>query len=330
MNRARLMLESIRHTRARQLARRLALTAKRRVAVRLPAGGRLAKILPLAPDPPVPLFPARTELAARRGGVWEARFLGHTHALTPPIVWRDFDWPHGIPLARLTVHYMDYLEAVDDAAFAAIVDDWIERNPPYGPRYWTESWNSFAVSIRTVVWMQQGAARRLDAASPFGIRMLGSLARQLAFLERNLETDIGGNHLLKNVKALLWGGRFFSGPDAARWSALGVSVLAGELPEQILADGLHFERSPAYHAQVAADLLECWMVHPEGPEKDALASALGRAAQALADTTHPDGLPSLFGDGGLHMAYAPSSVLDTIDRFLGTTTSPRPVFALAS
>lgn len=322
------MFESVRHTRARQLVRRLGLTAKRRVAERLPLGGRLAEAPALAPDLPTPVFPARTELATRENGRWQARFLSHAHALTPPIVWRDFDWPHGTPLARLTLHYMEFLEAVDDAAFAAIVDDWIERNPPYGPRYWTSDWNSFAVSIRSVVWMQQWAARRPDAASPFGRRLIGSLARQLAFLERNLETDIGGNHLLKNVKALLWAGRFFTGEAAVRWSALGMKVLARELPEQLLPDGLHFERSPAYHAQVTADLVECWTVHPEGLGKDSLAAALGRAGQALADTTHPDGLSSLFNDGGLHMAYAPSTVLDAIARQLGTAIVARPLFDL--
>ena len=327
------MFESVRHTHARQLSERLRLTLKRRFAERIPFAvdrRTVAPAPPLATVPPPPVFPPRTELAARRDGAWEARFLGHAHRLTRPIVWRDFDWPHGVPLARLTLHYTEYLEAVDDAAFASIVDDWIESNPPYGRRYWTTDWNAFAVSIRAVVWMQQWAVRGLDAASPFGTRMLGSLVRQLAFLERNLETDIGGNHLLKNVKALLWAGRFFTGEDAARWRARGVRLLARELPEQFLSDGLHFERSPAYHAQVTADLLEAWTVHPDGPGKEALAAVVRRAAQALADTTHPDGLTSLFNDGALHMAYAPAVVLDAIGRHLGTKIAARPVFELAA
>ena len=86
-----------------------------------------------------------------------------------------------------------------------------------------------------------------------GQRLLGSLARQLRFLERNLELDLGGNHLIKNIKALLWAGRFFENGEAARWQAKGETLLRRELEEQILADGMHYERSPAYHGQVFVD-----------------------------------------------------------------------------
>jgi uncharacterized heparinase superfamily protein len=332
MNRARLLFESVRHTRARQLASRLTLTLKRRVLERFPPLGDArssvdgAAVPPVALLPPPPVFAARTQLAVGRDGLWRARFLNHEHALTPTCVWRGFDWPHGQPLARLTLHYMEFLEGVDDAAFASIVLDWIDRNPPYRRGYWNADWNAFALSIRTVVWMQQWVARGVDPGSPFAARLLGSLTRQLVFLERNLEVDIGGNHLLKNVKALLWAGAFFSGPAAARWSALGQRLLARELAEQILADGMHFERSPAYHAQVTADLLECWAVHPEGPGRESLGRAL--AIEALADLTHPDGAPSLFGDGGLHMAYPPAEILEAIERHVGVRAPARPVFAL--
>ena len=84
-----------------------------------------------------------------------------------------------------------------------------------------------------------------------------SLAAQLIFLEANLETDIGGNHLIKNIKALIWASAFFQGPDAARWRKLGLDLLARELTAQILTDGVHYERSPSYHCQRLADLLEC-------------------------------------------------------------------------
>ena len=33
-------------------------------------------------------------------------------------------------------------------------------------------------------------------------------------------------------------------------------LLASELDEQVLADGMHYERSPAYHCQVLADLID--------------------------------------------------------------------------
>jgi uncharacterized heparinase superfamily protein len=331
---ARLWLASVRHTHRRQLAARLGLTIKRKALEAVPALGDAravvpaGKLPPLAPDPPPPVFPARSEVAELRGGRWRARFLGHDHAITPPVTWEGFDLPHGTPLGRLTVHYMEFLEGVDDTAFGAIVADWIARNPPYRKGYWKAAWNAYAVSIRTVVWMQQWVARRFDATLASRVRILGSLARQLAFLERNLETDIGGNHILKNAKALLWAGRFFSGEAAERWCALGRELLAREVEAQLLPDGMHFERSPAYHAQVTADLLESWAVHPEGAEREKLADAVTRAAQALSDLTHPDGTPSLFNDGALHMTYPPAVILDAVERHLRLRPDARGVFAL--
>jgi uncharacterized heparinase superfamily protein len=58
-----------------------------------------------------------------------------------------------------------------------------------------------------------------------------------------------------------------------------------------------------------------------------LARTLTKAAQVLADLTHPDAAPSLFNDGGLHMAYAPGTVLDALERTAGVRASARPVFA---
>src|SRR3712207_9084942 len=40
---------------------------------------------------------------------------------------------------------------------------------------------------------------------------------QAIFLSGNLEEDIGGNHLIKNIKALLWSSRFLQCRDAAAW-----------------------------------------------------------------------------------------------------------------
>ena len=124
---------------------------------------------------------------------------------------------------------MEYLEEADDSLFADLVRQWIDANPPYARGYWKDSWNSYTVSLRTVVWMQQLASRgaRLDAATREAA--VASLAQQIRFLEANLETDIGGNHLIKNIKALLLASAFFAGSEAEQWRALGLRLLAEEL-----------------------------------------------------------------------------------------------------
>jgi uncharacterized heparinase superfamily protein len=174
--------------------------------------------------------------------------------------------------------------------------------------------------------MQQLVLRTAQLSPPLVSAMRQSLAEQLRYLERHLELDIGGNHLVKNAKALLWGGRFFVGPEADRWRSLGQSLLASELEEQVLADGMHYELSPSYHLQVFADFLECLPLL-DGGAQETLRAALGRMAHAVVDLTHPDGAPSLFNDGGLQMAYSPAECLTVAQRMGIPTPAPRRCFA---
>jgi uncharacterized heparinase superfamily protein len=110
---------------------------------------------------------------------------------------------------------------------------------------------------------------------------------------------------------------------------LGQSLLAAEIKEQVLPDGMHYELSPAYHLQVFADVLECVPL-VEGRLEDDLRAVLSRMAEASVDLTHPDGAPSLFNDGGLHMAYPPEECL-SVARSLGVSVpAPRHCFAFGS
>jgi uncharacterized heparinase superfamily protein len=313
---------SIAHTRPRQLVARLAKTvahaAHDRFGGALTLRGLERSVPHLASSPPQPVFAARRELAREGSSV---RVLSNTHSVATPIDWQPHGWSE---LERLTLHYTEFLEGLGDADFERVARDWIVRHPPRANGSWRSAWNSYALSLRVVVWMQQLAQRRQRLTGTGVDEMHTSLAVQLRFLERNLELDLGGNHLIKNAKALVWAGRYFTGDEAQRWFERGRRLLARELGEQILADGLHYERSAAYHAQVFADLIECATLADDAQ----LTGALDAMAQVLADTTHPDGLPSLFNDGGLHMSYAPSECLAAYSKLTGKTVQPRAVFAL--
>jgi uncharacterized heparinase superfamily protein len=325
-----LFCRSVSYTRPTQLAARLRLLVKRKV---LAGCARWYRASPhavlrgasvdelLSDDLPVPLFPARTELVEGAGSGLCFRLLNQRFPVTIPHNWHDPALEHGTRLEKLHLHYMEYLEAIGDEEFSELVEDWIARNRPYRPGYWLDCWNSYALSIRCVVWMQQYAVRRGRIASSTGAALLRSLLEQIRFLCGNLETDIGGNHLVKNIKALLWAGRFFRGAEAQAWQELGERLLAQELDQQILSDGMHFERSPAYHFAVFSDFLECFQVIPDGSQRDRLAAVLHRMAQAAVQLTHPDGLVSLFGDGGLHMTYSLGDCLAVYGHLTGRTPS---------
>ncbi len=316
-----------RHVPLSSIARRIELDLKRRMKQH---GGKPAPTAApsLSARPPTPMFEPRLGKLDFRDGRPRLTFVGRACEMKEPFDWRAGGEGPANQLWRMNLHYMEYLEEADDSLFADLVRQWIDANPPYARGYWKDSWNSYTVSLRTVVWMQQLALRgaRLDAATREAA--VASLAQQIRFLEANLETDIGGNHLIKNIKALLLASAFFDGSEAERWRALGLRLLTEELHGQVLADGTHYERSPSYHCQVFADLLECRQALGDDPLNGALDDVLGRMAQAAVDLAHPDGHVALFNDAGLSMAYSPGECLDAYARLYGQRPAPRTIFAL--
>lgn len=333
-----LILKTAIHLKPSQIFYRLRLALKRRVAVRLTRLGLprgITSNLKLDSFPcqnlPSPLFLPRTKLVYYTQKGLHAHIVKTSIPLRAPVEWHPPQWVNGARLEMLVLHYMEYLEAMPDWLFKELVLDWIASNPPFQEHYWLRGWNSYALSIRAVVWMQQYQARWQGIAKDhdFAHVLTHSLVAQLRFLEKNLEMDLGGNHLLKNIKALLWAARFFSpSAFAQRVGRLGRRLLAQALKEQILADGFHFERSPSYHCQVFADLLECRSVLPQGALAESLQVKLEAMAQVVADMTHPDGEVALFNDSGLHMTYSPVQCLKVYRAQGGRTSSQRRVFAL--
>ncbi len=201
------------------------------------------------------------------------------------------------------LHFMEYLGSIDDALFAELIEDWIAGNPPDADDAWRYGWRPYNLSVRVAVWLEE-IARRRDRLPPSLLQHAGSsLGAQLRFLARHLESDLRGNHLIKNIRALAWGGACFIGPEADRWTELARVLLRDELAEQILPDGCHYERSPAYHCQVMSDLLACRAALRQPLIE--LDRALDRMAAVLPCYTHPDGQIAPWNDGGLTMAPTP-------------------------
>ena len=315
-DRLRQSLAFARHIPPRRALRRLTLNLRRAIRDRVGLRVSQAPSPPLSVSPPLPLFAPRT--GGVEGDVFT--FLGRAIPMSARVDWlapQDQLW-------RMNLHYMEYLEEADDARFLALIEQWIVANPAGRPGAWKDSHNSYALSLRVVVWMQQLARRTLAEAAR--ARIAANLADQMRFLEQNLEIDLGGNHLIKNIKALIWASAFFAGRPAKRWRATGLRLLRVALDEQILPDGVHFERSPSYHAQVYADLLECR--HALGDAAPAALDEICKAmAQPTADLAHPDGLAAQFNDAGLTMAYSPRECLAAYRTLFNQSVAPAPVFA---
>ncbi len=164
-------------------------------------------------------------------------------------------------------------------------------------RYLRGAWTPWAVSLRIVRWLRYLAWRRRDGPdeASFDRAIRREIYRNALFLERHVEWDVDGNHLVENGTGLLAAGLAF---DVGGWTETGTSILTTAAREQFLDDGCHYERSPMYHAAVltryltAVDLLSRY----GRPVPGRLETTAADAADFLAYLRPPDGEIPLLND----------------------------------
>lgn len=335
LERARLTWHTVRYLRPQQVRDRLWLRATgtaRRVSPKWAerhyarAARRLAFERPLRRWQGVPAVACQRgdlqerNVAERRANHAEAgcfAFLNATAQFGRPIDWQASEHSQ---LWRYHLQYGGYL--LDIAAtrtdawpsVAGVIREWIECNP-IGRAH--DAWHPFVVSERVVNWMYCVLLCGPDNSVLDG-PILDSLAMQCAFVDGNLETDVGGNHLLKNLKALAIAGCFWRGSQAERWYVRYTDAFTRELTDQLLADGAHFERSPMYHVLVLQDALElAATIRGVGRiVPPALVVCIRAMVAYLPTITHPDGGIALFSDSVLDEAPTPSSIVAFARRVL--------------
>lgn len=195
------------------------------------------------------------------------------------------------------LHYFDLLRQAglteDDGR--RWIAKWIAENPPFSGN----GWEPYPISLRIVNWIKWAVSgHSLDGAAS------ASLALQARFLSRRTERHLLANHLLANAKALVFAGCFFTGPEAAKWLDTGLAIYREQLPEQILADGGHFERSPMYHSIILEDLLD--LLNIGAPLE--LGDTVRHMLDWLAVLTGPDGRIAHLNDAADGIALTPEAL----------------------
>jgi uncharacterized heparinase superfamily protein len=305
-------LRTVRFLRPQQVAGQLRLRLRGSRAPRLAAGPppELAISAPAAAFLPAPAH-------AWCDGARRFRLRNREVAFADRV---DWDFADAGPLWAYDLHSFEWARrpSLAPAARRALILDWIARHPR------GIGWSPHPLSLRTASWLKllltPGAL-----GSDEGTRraILTSLGAQLSHLSANLETHLLANHYLSNLLAVTLGGVALAGKGAEHW--LGHERrLRGELAEQVLADGLHCERSPMYHACLLETVLDVLNVAQakggRAPDalREALAETAGRMLGALSVLTHPDGEIALFADSALGIAQPPGALADYAAR-LGVT-----------
>lgn len=250
--RAALYLDAARHMRPRQLLYRLRrLVPPSALAAGLPTGA-----------PPEPWWAAAgldcdpapqsgpTPLPHEDGAV---SAFGIRRAIDAAGFWRE---PSDGLLFLFHLHGFSELSryasgprtSAGDAFWARLLEDWLvrERRPSL------PAWHPYPTSGRIVAWV---VGLSSIGSWPGALRgqLTAELWRQASYLCRCVEHDIGGNHVLRNAKALVFAGSVFPG---TRLLDRALALLERETGRQLLTDGGHEERSSSYHRLVQHDLAE--------------------------------------------------------------------------
>ena len=223
-------------------------------------------------------------------------------------------------LQKMHLHYMDYLKDLNEYEGSKVIIDWISKVKPYSDKYWCYSWNSYSLSIRVVNWVDfLTLYSKIISEKDLQI-IKNSINYQVRFLFHNLELDIRGNHLIKNIRCLFRVSSLDLNKESVKWFLKASYLLDKELDHQIMNDGMHFELSHAYHIQVFEDLLciRRSLIYINNLKNSLIENKklllkieekLLKMIFPLYAMTHPDGKASLMGDGGMNMGVNPEFLL---------------------
>ena len=234
------------------------------------------------------------------------------------------------PLWRFNLHYCEYLlplakvyKDCSDERYLdkgkAIIDSWISNCPI---EKGGAAWDSYTISMRIVNWIAfyGELADELQQDTAFVKRFNDSLAQQFVVLSNHLEVDLLANHYLEDLKALTLLACYFNDEKTFE---LVLPRLYGQIEEQILPDGMHFELSPMYHKIVFEDLLRvATTLHKRGKSGIAEKFRLQDMADCLYSMERHTNRTPLFNDSGDNVAKSRDALLQCVKLRFGI----EPVF----
>lgn len=231
----------------------------------------------------------------------EFTFIGETKTLATP----DWSKRHGTPLWSFNFQYGRFIEDLAWAhvwteggqyleAMARYVESWISQQKPIP----ADACAPYVVGRRLQHWSRAFVLTADRLAEHTREVWLHSIASQTDYLSRHLERHLSGNHVISNLVGAITGAALFGDQHFDRMLRDSFRQLCSELDAQVLADGVHYERSPLYHAIVLADATNAINIaEVVGLQtSDQLISIIHRMRSALERFKRADGTFHLFND----------------------------------
>ena len=234
---------------------------------------------------------------------------------------------HGA-LWAYNLNYMDWLEQEGISADECLrwIDRFIDELPDN-----RVGQDPYPIALRVINWAKF-FSKHPECKNK---KRLDSMYAQTLLLERKLEYHLLGNHLLEDAYALFIAALFFADDRLFRKAE---KLLLGQLKEQILPDGAHYEQSAMYHCIMLDRLLDCInFVVSRGkevgddsqnktlvPHLSPLTPFAQQMLGHLAAIIYKDGSIPLFNDAALGIAPTPAALFDYASR-LGITWTAIPL-----
>ncbi len=252
-------------------------------------------------------------------------FLHHIEKAVWPEAWLcDLS----TPLWRFNLHYFEYLQSLSASYISSGNPKYLEKGR-YLIQSWVEycsdkkdscAWDSYTISMRVVNWLSFVNRHKTVWSEEFLARVNDSVYSQYCYLCEHLETDILANHYLENLKAIVLLSVYFC-DEKVRNEAY--SLLTREIEEQLLPDGMHYERSPMYHKIVVEDLLRVAVALSPYGDTSNFRECLGlqRAIDCLYSFERGVCRTPLFNDSGDNVAKSRDCLLSCAKNRFGIVPS---------
>lgn len=226
--------------------------------------------------------------------------------------WKEERGPH---LWNFNLHYFEYaiplaLKYQEEKKrtyreyVLSLVKEWIKKVKS------GDGWHPYTISLRLINWK---LLYEILDEQPEAV-VADSMYSQYRHLIKTQETHLLGNHYFENLKTLVIFSLYFKEMDRFRTF---FQRFQREIWEQILPDGLHFERSLMYHKLILEGILrvrEALQGRHMAEEQRFLDETLSRMGGALYSLERGMGRTPLFNDAGDNVAKTANALLAVLRR----------------
>ncbi len=225
-------------------------------------------------------------------------------------------------LWRFNLQYMEYLvplavcyQRTKEEKYYQKVKTYLEKWMDCFPVGSGDAWNAYTISERAVNWLivMDLLEERLSCDEDFRQRVERSLYCQYQYLRTHQEKHLLGNHYFENLKALVLLSIAFVEPDLTRRY---LADFMGQVREQVLPDGMHYERSFLYHNIILEDMIRVHVALYQTRRYEEIAEDLTRVLVRMAGCAwaFEGGLQRipLFNDAGDNVAKPVEALISEV------------------